>query len=68
VECQGRAGLGCCFSRCSRSGLCTGLGLLDLESAGLGRDRGLGQGSSLGWGRGLLSCWNLRGWLFWRGQ
>jgi hypothetical protein len=64
VECQGRAGLGCCFSRCSRSGLCTGLGLLDLENVGLSRDRGLGRGSSLGWGRGLLSYWSLWGWLF----
>jgi hypothetical protein len=57
MECQGRARPGCCFSRCSRSRLCPRLdNLLDLKSAGLGRDGGLGRGSGLGWGRGLLRC------------
>jgi hypothetical protein len=63
MECQGGAGPGC-FSRCSSSGLCTGLGLLDLEGAGLGRDRGLGRGSRLGRDRSLLGCWSFRGFLF----
>jgi hypothetical protein len=58
VECQGRAG-GRRFSRSSCSRLCPRLDdLLDLESAGLGRDRALGRDS------GLLSCWSLWGWLF----
>jgi hypothetical protein len=74
MECQRRAGPGCSLSRCSGSGLCAGLGRLDLESTGLGRgsgfvwDRGLGRGSRLGRGRSLLGRWSLGRWLFRRGR